>query len=69
MDFMEYNERVTSTNQNQDEEGVEFTLRPKKLEDYIGQKTATENLRVFIEAAQMRHEPLDHVLFYGPPGL
>ncbi|WP_312092746.1 Holliday junction branch migration DNA helicase RuvB, partial [Aminipila sp.] len=66
---MEYNERVTSTNQNQDEEGVEFTLRPKKLEDYIGQKTATENLRVFIEAAQMRHEPLDHVLFYGPPGL
>lgn len=69
MDFMEYDERVTSTNQNRDEEGVELTLRPKKLEDYIGQKTATENLKVFIEAAQMRNEPLDHVLFYGPPGL
>nr|WP_315024228.1 Holliday junction branch migration DNA helicase RuvB [uncultured Aminipila sp.] len=69
MDFMEYDERVTSTNQNSDDEGVELTLRPKKLDDYIGQKTATENLKVFIEAAQMRNEPLDHVLFYGPPGL
>lgn len=69
MDYMEYDERVTSTNQNNDEEGVELTLRPKKLEDYIGQKTVTENLKVFIEAAQMRKEPLDHVLFYGPPGL
>lgn len=69
MNFMEYDERVTSTNQNTDDEGVELTLRPKKLEDYIGQKTATENLKVFIEAAQMRNEPLDHVLFYGPPGL
>ncbi|MFV0516397.1 MAG: Holliday junction branch migration DNA helicase RuvB [Aminipila sp.] len=69
MDFMEYDERVTSTNQNNDEECVEFTLRPKKLDEYIGQKTATENLKVFIEAAQMRNEPLDHVLFYGPPGL
>ncbi|QAT42735.1 Holliday junction branch migration DNA helicase RuvB [Aminipila luticellarii] len=69
MDFMEYDERITSANQNKEEEGVELTLRPKKLEDYIGQKTATENLKVFIEAAQMRNEPLDHVLFYGPPGL
>lgn len=69
MDFMEYDERVTSTNQNSDEECVELTLRPKKLDDYIGQKTATDNLKIFIEAAQMRNEPLDHVLFYGPPGL
>lgn len=70
MDFMEYDDRrVTSANQGRDEEGVEFTLRPKKLEDYIGQKTATENLKIFIEAAQLRQEPLDHVLFYGPPGL
>ncbi|QIB69288.1 Holliday junction branch migration DNA helicase RuvB [Aminipila butyrica] len=69
MDFMEYDERVTSVNQNQDEEAGEFTLRPKKLEDYIGQKTATDNLKIFIEAAQLRKEPLDHVLFYGPPGL
>ncbi|MBN7772661.1 Holliday junction branch migration DNA helicase RuvB [Clostridium aminobutyricum] len=69
MEFMDFDERVTSTNQNRDDEGVELSLRPKKLDDYIGQKTATENLKIFIEAAQMRNEPLDHVLFYGPPGL
>lgn len=69
MDFTEYDERLTSTNQNSEEEGVELTLRPKKLDEYIGQKTATDNLKIFIEAAQMRSEPLDHVLFYGPPGL
>ena len=39
------------------------------MQDYIGQKTATDNLKVFIEAAKLRGEPLDHVLFYGPPGL
>jgi len=69
MEFMDFDERVTSTNQHREDEGVEQNLRPKKLDDYIGQKTATENLKVFIEAAQLRHEPLDHVLFYGPPGL
>ena len=46
-----------------------MTLRPQKLEDYIGQKKATDNLKIFIEAAKLRKEPLDHVLFYGPPGL
>lgn len=69
MEFMDFDERVTSTNQHREDEGVEQNLRPKKLDDYIGQKTATENLKVFIEAAQLRNEPLDHVLFYGPPGL
>lgn len=69
MDFMDYDERITSKKQNHDEEPVELSLRPKRLEDYIGQKSATENLKIFIEAAQMRNEPLDHVLFYGPPGL
>lgn len=69
MEFMDFDERVTSTNQHREDEGVEQNLRPKKLDDYIGQKTATDNLKVFIEAAQLRHEPLDHVLFYGPPGL
>ena len=44
-------------------------MRPQKLEDYIGQKKATDNLKIFIEAAKLRNEPLDHVLFYGPPGL
>lgn len=51
------------------EERQESTLRPQKLNDYIGQKTVKENLKIFIEAAKLRGEPLDHVLFYGPPGL
>ncbi len=44
-------------------------LRPKTLEDYIGQQKVKENLKVYIEAAKLRHESLDHVLLYGPPGL
>ena len=48
---------------------TEFSLRPKTLEEYIGQDKAKENLRVYIEAARMRRENLDHVLLYGPPGL
>ncbi|HZK61897.1 MAG TPA: Holliday junction branch migration DNA helicase RuvB, partial [Anaerovoracaceae bacterium] len=66
---MEYEDRITATKLNDEEKTVELTLRPKKLEEYIGQKKATDNLKVFIKAAQMRGEPLDHVLFYGPPGL
>ncbi len=49
--------------------GVETTLRPHRLDDYIGQPKLTDNLRVFIEAARARREPLDHVLLFGPPGL
>ena len=48
---------------------VENNLRPKVLEDYIGQETVKANLKVYIESAKMRGEPLDHVLLYGPPGL
>lgn len=51
------------------EERQESTLRPQKLDDFIGQKNVKENLKIFIEAAKLRGEPLDHVLFYGPPGL
>lgn len=47
----------------------DITLRPKKLDEYIGQEEAKENLKIFIEAAKIRNEPLDHVLLYGPPGL
>ena len=54
--------------QNQDE-AFEYSLRPQTLEQYIGQDEVKENLRVFIEAAKMREEALDHVLLYGPPGL
>jgi Holliday junction DNA helicase RuvB len=51
------------------ESGVEVTLRPAKLTDYIGQEKVKSNLSIFIEAAKKRHESLDHVLLYGPPGL
>lgn len=51
------------------EERQETTLRPQQLDDFIGQKNVKENLKIFIEAAKLRGEPLDHVLFYGPPGL
>lgn len=51
------------------EERYENSLRPKVLEDYIGQEKVKENLKIYIEAAKKRGEPLDHCLFYGPPGL
>lgn len=52
-----------------DESGLEATLRPAKLTDYIGQEKVKSNLAIFIEAARKRREALDHVLLYGPPGL
>lgn len=61
--------RVISTQIQKEDEKIENSLRPQKLEDYIGQKKAKENLKVYIEAAKQRGEALDHVLFYGPPGL
>ncbi|HKM32552.1 MAG TPA: Holliday junction branch migration DNA helicase RuvB [Oscillospiraceae bacterium] len=48
---------------------VEFSLRPKSLNEYIGQDKAKDNLSIFIQAAMARNEPIDHVLLYGPPGL
>ena len=61
-------ERIVTTTLVREDEG-EGSLSPKKLCDYYGQEKAKENLSVFIEAAQRRGEPLDHVLLYGPPGL
>jgi len=55
--------------QNEEEEINEFSLRPKTLNEYIGQTKVKENMKVYIEAAKKRNEPLDHVLLYGPPGL
>lgn len=63
------NERITSAGINPGEVRQEMSLRPQYLDDYIGQKGVKENLKIFIEAARRRGEPLDHVLFYGPPGL
>ena len=62
-------ERMMSTDIQIGELRQETTLRPQHLEEYIGQKNAKDNLKIFIEAAKLRGEPLDHVLFYGPPGL
>ncbi len=51
------------------EDQTEMNIRPEELEEYIGQKEVKENLEIFIKAAKLREEPLDHVLLYGPPGL
>lgn len=63
------NRKVISTEVQEEDIKIEKNLRPQRLEDYIGQAKAKENLKVYIEAAKGRGEPLDHVLFYGPPGL
>ena len=62
-------DQQTNPQREPGEENQELNLRPHRLEEYIGQKNATDNLKVFIKAAKQRKEPLDHVLFYGPPGL
>lgn len=64
----EYGEPLVTTSLTHEDEG-EFSLRPKTLREYIGQEKAKGNLEVFIQAAKMRGEPLDHVLLHGPPGL
>lgn len=61
--------RIISTEIIPEDENSETLLRPKKLKDYIGQKKVRDNLAVYMEAAKLRKEPLDHVLLYGPPGL
>ncbi|GBF10020.1 Holliday junction branch migration DNA helicase RuvB [Tepidibacillus infernus] len=62
-------DRVISSQMLSEDQTVEFSLRPRFLSEYIGQTRAKENLKIFIEAAKLRNEPLDHVLLYGPPGL
>ncbi|MBF0706399.1 MULTISPECIES: Holliday junction branch migration DNA helicase RuvB [Bacillaceae] len=62
-------DRILSGEQVGDDSSVEYSLRPQRLSQYIGQEKVKRNLEVFIEAAKMREEPLDHVLLYGPPGL
>ncbi|MBC7225487.1 MAG: AAA family ATPase, partial [Anaerolineae bacterium] len=62
-------ERPISPRAQADETGIEQSLRPRRLDEYIGQDRVKENLRILIEAARARGEPLDHILFYGPPGL
>ncbi len=72
MDFSEefdFENRIMTTSAINDDGDTESSLRPKTLADYIGQEKAKDNLKIYIEAAKMRGESLDHVLLYGPPGL
>lgn len=62
-------ERLVEPSFNEDDSEAELTLRPKTLDEYIGQDKVKENMAVYIEAAKKRGESLDHVLLYGPPGL
>ena len=57
------------TNEIKDEDIVDESIRPQSLNEYVGQNEVKENIRVFIEAAKMRNEPLDHVFFYVNIGL
>jgi len=61
--------RMIATDVTEEDRKIENSLRPQYFEDYIGQKKAKDTLKIFIEAAKSRKESLDHVLFYGPPGL
>ncbi|HLG51503.1 MAG TPA: Holliday junction branch migration DNA helicase RuvB [Chloroflexota bacterium] len=62
-------ERVLSPRPRDEDDQLDLSLRPRRLDEYIGQDRVKENLRIFIEAARARNEPLDHLLLYGPPGL
>ncbi len=61
--------RMIETNLTEEDVKIEGSLRPQTLKDYIGQSKIKENLKIYIEAAKQRKDALDHVLFYGPPGL
>lgn len=62
-------DRIITSTYTTDDEDIEISLRPRTLSEYVGQSKAKENLEIFIEAAKMRNESLDHILLYGPPGL
>ncbi len=68
-DEFDFENRIVTTSFTQEDNESETSLRPKTLADYIGQEKVKENLKIYIEAAKMRGENLDHVLLYGPPGL
>lgn len=65
----DFENRIMSTSYTKEDSGTDTSLRPKSLDDYIGQEKVKENLKIYIEAAKIRGESLDHVLLYGPPGL
>lgn len=66
---LDSSERLVSHHLSNDDNAIERALRPKQLDEYVGQKKAREQLEIFISAAKQRREALDHVLLFGPPGL
>jgi Holliday junction DNA helicase RuvB len=67
--MVEEEDRIITAHLMMEDQAVEYSLRPRYLAEYIGQAQVKDNLKIYIEAAKMRREPLDHVLLYGPPGL
>ena len=69
MEEMDFENRIVAPEYSLEDESIDVSLRPKTLDEYIGQHKAKENLSIYIQAANLRKEALDHVLIYGPPGL
>ena len=69
MEEMDFENRIVAPEYTYEHEGIDISLRPKTLDEYIGQQKAKDNLSIYIKAANLRKEALDHVLIYGPPGL
>ena len=68
-DETDFENRIVAPEYTRLDSETELSLRPRSLDEYIGQTKVKENLKIFLEAARRRAEPLDHALFYGPPGL
>lgn len=66
---MDFDERIISSSLQEEDEKIEYSLRPRFLNEYIGQSSVKEHISVYMRAAKLRGEALDHVLLYGPPGL
>jgi len=66
---MEFDERIISSRQLDGDSDAEYSIRPKSMDEYIGQTKVKDSLKIYIDAALQRHEALDHCLLYGPPGL
>ncbi|MDX1550935.1 MAG: Holliday junction branch migration DNA helicase RuvB, partial [Lysobacter spongiicola] len=62
-------ERIIAPGATHEDDAVEASIRPKSLDDYLGQQPVRDQMKIFIEAAKGRGEALDHVLIFGPPGL
>src|SRR6185295_2947284 len=66
---MDERKRLTVNQETEEDKVISLSLRPSKLDEFVGQADVVENLRVSLQAAQQRQEPIEHMLFSGPPGL